>query len=131
MIITVKNQFFIAWAWGPRRATSRKRYGAVESLYPSAVTASHKLWLSWLMRGTKDWLFDNVAIVTPHRKATARVKNAIKDIPVEVNKSADSDEIAALMAKRQELRAEKKFAEADEIRDRLQSLGVAVKDGKI
>ena len=44
---TISDQTIIRDAWGPRRASSRKR-GMELLTYPKSVTASKSLWLFWL-----------------------------------------------------------------------------------
>lgn len=43
MVIELKDGILLRWAWGPR------------DKYPSSVTASHRLWLTWFVKGSKEW----------------------------------------------------------------------------
>jgi len=131
MVITIRSKFLIALAWGPRRVTSSTRYGTTKA-YPSYVTASHSLWFSWLKSGAIKWLKSTETIVVPDSRATARIQAALEGSQKkEPTYTLDQDTIDALLKKREELRLQRKFVEADEIRDKLLKAGVSVSDQKI
>lgn len=131
MNITIGSKFLIALAWGPRRVTSSTRYGTTKA-YPSYVTASHSMWFRWLKTGIVEWLKFQQKVVVPDSRATARVQKAIADIPREEPKpTLDQETIDNLISKREELRLQRKFREADEIRDKLLKAGVSVSDQKL
>lgn len=134
MIISTTSKIFIAIAWGPRRATSNKRYG-VSSAYPSHVSASHGLWLHWLKRGIFRWLMWDWKIVIPPSHAKDRVRKAIGHIgkPQQEShkRSAFDLDVGLLLAERESLRRQKRFTEADAIRDKLVAAGVTIKDARL
>jgi hypothetical protein len=47
MIIKVTSPILIKIAWGPRES------------YPSTVTASHKMWISWFFKNLPSWVTTN------------------------------------------------------------------------
>jgi cysteinyl-tRNA synthetase len=136
MLITLKNKglqgVILRAAWGPRRVTTRRRYGKVESAYPSEVTASLSLWFNWLRRGLKQWAYGEVSIVIPQTKATARIRSAIatSDIVTKTPVLSELD-IKELQERREYLRLIRNFKEADAIREKLEAAGVVVKDTPI
>lgn len=141
MIFTLKRGFLLKWAWGPRRVTTSKRYKTLnrEEAYPSSVTANHGLWKVWFKLNTIKWIkfylgLHEAAIVIPDTKAEARIKQAMTtiDSPDKENCNLISDdEISQILAKREILRAEKRYEEADKLRDMLISAGVEVSDNRI
>ena len=131
MIITLHDGFLLRWAWGPRRVTSNTRYGKLDSAYPTSITAGLGLWMQWFRRGSRDWLLQRWTIVVPPSKANARIQNALKTSISNEELPTESIDIAALTAERAKLRAEKRFTEADAIRDKLIAAGVEVSDSSV
>lgn len=138
-IITITDPLIIRLAWGPRRVTSSKRYGGLspDQAYPDELTAAEGLWMDWIIAGVERWREGEWRIVVPDTKAEARILDQLQDILGEPKESPNEspalsdEEIEALIAKRDALRAEKKFSEADAIRDRLTESGVAVADQRM
>lgn len=124
----VDDPLIIEAAWGPRRVSRRTR-GIPLQAYPEKVSAHRKLWERWLAQDQP-----YISVVIAKKKAQARIDAALaasgpaEDEPMY---TVPQDEIDDLLAERAELRAEKRFAEADRIRDYLTRHGVEVQDGKV
>lgn len=119
-------------AWGPRRVTSKKRYGAVDAAYPPSVAAHWRLWFRWARAGIPRWITGPVQIVIPATKAEKRIQDALTNTTDNPAQPGLSDaEVKRLQDKRAALRNQKRFKEADEIRDKLISMGVVVSDAPI
>lgn len=127
MLITI-HRCLLPIFWGPRRATSSKRYGKVKA-YPRSVTASHSLWWKWFKLSLKEWLTYDLKVVFQKPEATKRIQDQLKT--QEQKPLLTPSEIQVLLEERENLRKEKKFLEADAIRDKLKEAGVEVKDSKI
>lgn len=128
MIWTIRWQPLIALAWGPRRATTKRRYGPPPPVYPAYVTASHRLWIKWWVDGVRKRVKGAASIiVVPDTKATHYTPKA----PEPKAPVMTDTEAARLMAEREVLRAQKDFAKADEIRDLLRAAGREIQDDKI
>jgi len=126
------SRVLLRFAWGPRRVTSRKRYGTLQKAYPSQVSAAPSLWLRWWKEGITNWLFWRVQIVLPPSKANARITEALKATnQIEPKEKVDQTKIDLLTSEREKHRSSKNFIEADRIRDELLELGVTVKDGRV
>ena len=119
-------------AWGPRRVTRSRRYDTTGvSAYPNCVGGTAGLWREWIISGIGKWLRWEWQIVIPDTKAEARIRAAVQDLDQPAPPPApDQGEVDALIAERAQLRAAKRFAEADAIRDRLTAMGIEVKDAK-
>ncbi len=133
---TVTDPFLIRLAWGPRRVTSSKRYGTLkpEDAYPTSISASDTLWMEWIINGIERWRNDEWAVVIPETKAEARIREQIVDLLPEPEPEPDTisdEEFDRLMEERASLRKERKFEEADRIRDHLEAHGRKVLDAKI
>lgn len=127
-IHTISDPAIIMAAWGARRVSGRRR-GMDVCAYPGQVTAAKSLWLQWI-----DTPQCEVGIVIAKRKAEARIRAALVgagQFALEAPQAAPQSEIDALLARRAELRSERRFAEADAIRDHLAAMGVQIADGKI
>ena len=122
-----ENRFIIALAWGPRRVTSRRRYGNVDSAYPSSVGAGASTWWRWILQSSIRWLKWNVRVVIPASRATARIATAIAGIDRE-SPVLEKSEIDVLLRRRLDLREKRDFAAADKIRGQLTDAGVNVRD---
>ena len=133
MVLTIKSQFLIALAWGPRRATRNTRYGVVERLYPRQVSAHYRMWFRWFRSGIWAHLTRNVAIVIPTVHAGQKARTAKQAITLSEGRVAvdNTHRIKELSAKRQSMRESGQFEEADLLRDEIISLGGSVSDGKI
>ena len=128
------GRVLIRAAWGPRRASSRTRYGEVTELYPPSVSCTCGLWWMWIKESIPRRLRGEYQIVIQKPKAKARIAAAVANAERPVTHQPvgpSDDEINDLLAQRAALRAERRFKEADEIRDRLVSMGVSVADGPV
>ena len=127
-VINVQCPALIQIAWGRRRVSSRASGGT--KAYPSSLTASRRLWRDWINRALA---FDFESIVIDQHRATARIEKMIEGIGADDDQpeAMPQSEIDRLTAERVRLRAERRFAEADEIRDALIAAGVTVADGAI
>lgn len=123
----VDDPEIIQAAWGPRRVSSRNR-GMEIGAYPRSVGAMRSVWVDWILH-QKDY----VTIVIAKKPAAQRVQDAIAGLDSDEGSmpSICADEVRALLDQREEYRAARRFAEADEIRDRLVAAGVQVADGRI
>lgn len=136
MIITITNKYLIAVAWGPRRVTSKKRYGELSKwdAYPNSVTASLGLWVKWTLNSILKWIRRDFAVVIPTQQASKkkRTLSALNKKEKSNDSVGNKDiDINELLVKREQYRLEKNFKEADRIRDILKSHGVDIKDGKV
>ena len=127
--LSVTDPVIIEAAWGPRRVSGRSRGMALRA-YPTQVGAARELWERWLAEDHAD-----VSIVIAKKRAQARIDAALgyasKEPDVaepEPLAGLTQDEIDDMLAERAELRAARKFAEADRIRDYLVHHGVEVQD---
>jgi hypothetical protein len=131
-VLTITDPLIIEAAWGPRRVSSRTRGMKLEA-YPKEVSAHKSLWQHWL---NQDRPF--VAVVIAKKRAQARINAALgvnSQDPEEQTQDPETklsqEEIDDLMQEREELRASRKFSDADKIRDYLTANGVEVADQKI
>lgn len=133
-LVSVTDVDVIAAAWGERRVSSRKRGMDLRS-YPASVTAMRSLWLLW---------YDDIAgsrkeyVVIAKKKAQARIDAALgrtsndpETVARDSGTAMSQGEIDALLTERDALRAARRFADADKIRDYLVAKGVQVADQKV
>ena len=82
-------------------------------------------------------IFENIAEIAQNKHELAAVKNILINVlgltlqPLPVQKIELTPEIEALINARNKARREKNWAQADELRDQLEALGVEVRDDKI
>ena len=131
-VLTINDPQIIEASWGPRRVSSRTR-GTQVNAYPTEVTASKGLWISWLKQPR-----DYVSVVIAKKLAQARIDAALglKSLDPEaptVNPMSQitEEEVEDLLEERKELRAARLFEDADKIRDYLLKNGVSVADQKV
>ena len=131
-VLTISDPVIIEAAWGPCRVSSKTR-GMVLNAYPASLTAHKKMWERWIAEDRP-----YVSIVIAKKKAQARIDAALGHVQggpeafdAEPSVTITQEEIEDMMAERADLRAARKFAEADKIRDYLFRHGVAVKDRRI
>jgi hypothetical protein len=145
VLITIRNSgwqgLLLKLAWGPRRVSSKYQKDSSVYAYPREVTASHRLWFIWIFRGKDSgllrWLRGDCRVVFPNYKAEKRI---LDSLPLEYSSKTEckklkgvvnKEEISKLIEKRNLLREQKNFAEADKIRDLLISYGEIVMDSKV
>ena len=132
-LVTVSDIDLLKAAWGNRRVSSRTRNMDI-SAYPKAVTAHPELWRDWFKRVSANPDIDYVIIAK--KKAQARIDAALgSSFDTEQSQSVPmtpitQDEVEDMLAERLELRAEKRWADADKIRDYLVAHGIQVRDAK-
>ena len=131
-VLQIRDPLIIEAAWGPRVTTSRTR-GMDLRAYPSKIEAHKELIMRWLTNPG-----DRVKVVIAKKKAQARIDAALahtyqtpEDQRAEPVAPITQEEIEDMMAKREELRAARLFADADKIRDYLVAHGVTVSDAKV
>lgn len=130
-VLAISDPLIIRAACGPRRISSRSR-GLDLNAYPNEVSAGKGLWLDWISTPKT-----SVQIVIAKKLAQARIDAALKNSgifrdPETVEREPASEitdeEVSDMMDERAELRRERRFAEADMIRDYLVRHGVDVSD---
>lgn len=123
LVLTTNWKWLIRLAWGDRILHSESERS---SAYPSEVAASIYLWWSWIRSGGRlSFLVDppqKVKITEEERPPTPK-----RLAPLEI----DSKTVSDLIARRDKLRAEKRYKESDDIRDRLIAMGVEIRDLRI
>jgi|TARA_B100000035_G_scaffold314728_1_gene331963 hypothetical protein len=135
MVIYTRNKLIIMLAWGPRRVSSKSDPGTLA--YPECVGASHRLWMSWFKSGIRRWFTGPTYIVISESKSKHGQKygDEVREQQEEEEKAQKKADIKArlddLIAERQRLRAERRFKEADDIRDVIEAVGIKVSDTKL
>lgn len=124
--IRVTDPLVIEAAWGPRIVTSRTR-GMHLTAYPAEVQATLRVWIDWLAMKKS-----HVSVVIAKKPAKKRVKSALKTAQkIAQPPVIPKEETQRLLQKREELRAQRRFVEADEIRALLTQHGNTVADKKV
>lgn len=133
-VLTIDDPETIRAAWGKRVTTSRTRGMDIQS-YPQVVTAAKALWVRWIKEMGSD---HRTRVVIAKKTAQARIDAALgyvsrdhQVLTADPGTALTDAKVSDLLAEREGLREERRFDEADKIRDYLIAHGVTVVDAKV